>query len=56
GYNTGKRKVDAVDAFASGPYELLGRQHELMVGVNYTRQDNALRMSLTPAKAGMLSR
>ncbi|WHU89940.1 ferric-rhodotorulic acid/ferric-coprogen receptor FhuE [Pantoea agglomerans] len=40
GYNTGKRKVDAVDAFASGPYELLGRQHELMVGVNYTRQDN----------------
>ncbi|MDR6294663.1 ferric-rhodotorulic acid/ferric-coprogen receptor FhuE [Pantoea dispersa] len=40
GYNTGKRKVDAVDAFASGPYELLGRQHELMVGVNYSRQDN----------------
>ena len=40
GYNSGKRKVDAVDAFASGPYELLGRQHELMVGVNYSRQDN----------------
>ncbi len=40
GYNTGKRKVDAVDAFASGPYELLGRQHELMIGVNYSRQDN----------------
>jgi len=40
GYNTGKRKVDAVDAFASGPYELLGRQHELMLGVNYSRQDN----------------
>ncbi|MDO6406688.1 ferric-rhodotorulic acid/ferric-coprogen receptor FhuE [Pantoea phytobeneficialis] len=40
GYNTGKRKVDAVDAFASGPYELFGRQHELMVGVSYSRQDN----------------
>ncbi|WP_128602370.1 ferric-rhodotorulic acid/ferric-coprogen receptor FhuE [Pantoea wallisii] len=40
GYNTGKRKVDAVDAFASGPYELLGRQHELMLGVSYNRQDN----------------
>lgn len=32
--------MDAVDAFASGPYELLGRQHELMVGVSYSRQDN----------------
>lgn len=40
GYNTGKRKVDALDAFASGPYELLGRQHELMIGANYSRQDN----------------
>jgi outer membrane receptor for ferric coprogen and ferric-rhodotorulic acid len=40
GYNTGKRKVDAVDAFASGPYEMFGRQHQLMVGVNYSRQDN----------------
>jgi len=39
-YNTGKRKVYAVDAFACGPYELLGHQHELKVGVNYTRQDN----------------
>lgn len=40
GYNTGERKMDAVDAFASGPYELLGRQHELMAGVNYTKQHN----------------
>ncbi len=40
GYNTGKRTVDAVDAFASGPYELFGRQHQLMLGVNYSRQDN----------------
>ena len=40
GYNTGERKMDAVDAFANGPYELFGRQHELMVGVNYTKQHN----------------
>lgn len=40
GYNTGKRKVHALDAFASGPYELFGRQHELMAGVSYSRQHN----------------
>lgn len=40
GYNTGKRKVDSVDAFASGPYELFGRQHELMAGVSYSKQQN----------------
>ncbi|WP_254313176.1 ferric-rhodotorulic acid/ferric-coprogen receptor FhuE [Rahnella aceris] len=40
GYNTGKRKVDGVDAFASGPYELFGRQHELMTGVSYSKQQN----------------
>ncbi|MGB9095569.1 ferric-rhodotorulic acid/ferric-coprogen receptor FhuE [Erwinia sp.] len=40
GYNTGKRKVDALDTFASGPYDLFGRQHELMVGVSYSKQQN----------------
>ncbi|WP_413738306.1 ferric-rhodotorulic acid/ferric-coprogen receptor FhuE [Sodalis sp. RH21] len=40
GYNTGKRKVDAVDAFTSGPYELFGRRHELMAGVSYSKQNN----------------
>jgi len=40
GYNSGKRTVDAVDAFASGPYELAGRQHQLMLGMNYSRQKN----------------
>lgn len=40
GWNSGKRKVNAVDAFASGPYELLGRQHELMAGVSYSQQKN----------------
>ncbi|MCA1924236.1 ferric-rhodotorulic acid/ferric-coprogen receptor FhuE [Buttiauxella noackiae] len=40
GYNTGKRKVDALDTFANGSYELLGRQHELMIGTSYTKQNN----------------
>ncbi|NIY46950.1 ferric-rhodotorulic acid/ferric-coprogen receptor FhuE [Cedecea colo] len=40
GYNTGKRKVDALDTYASGSYDLLGRQHELMVGTSYSRQNN----------------
>ncbi|HKN04003.1 MAG TPA: ferric-rhodotorulic acid/ferric-coprogen receptor FhuE [Buttiauxella sp.] len=40
GYNTGKRKVDALDTFANGSYELFGRQHELMIGTNYTKQKN----------------
>lgn len=40
GYNTAKRKVDGLDAFSSGPYELFGRQHELMTGISYNRQEN----------------
>lgn len=55
GYNTGKRKVDAVDAFASGPYELLGRQHQLMLGVSYNRQDNryySAWANISPAELG----
>ncbi len=40
GYNTGKRKVDALDTFANGSYELFGLQHELMVGTSYTKQKN----------------
>lgn len=40
GYNTGKRKVDAIDTFANGSYELFGYQHELMIGTSYSRQDN----------------
>lgn len=38
GYNAAKRQVDAVDTFASGPYQLFGRTHELMVGVSYSKQ------------------
>ncbi|RPH23607.1 ferric-rhodotorulic acid/ferric-coprogen receptor FhuE [Buttiauxella warmboldiae] len=40
GYNTGKRKVDALDTFANGSYELFGHQHELMIGTSYTKQNN----------------
>lgn len=37
----GKRELTSVDGYASGPFELLGRQHQLMLGVNYSRQHNA---------------
>ncbi len=40
GYNTSKRKVNSVDTFTSGPYQLFGRQHELMAGVSYSKQEN----------------
>lgn len=37
----GNRKLDSIDTYASGPFELLGRQHELVAGVSYSRQHNA---------------
>jgi len=37
----GKRTLDSWDAYASGPFELLGRQHQLMAGLSYSRQHNA---------------
>lgn len=37
----GKRQMDSFDGYASGPFELLGRQHQLMAGVSYSRQHNA---------------
>ncbi|WP_230492497.1 ferric-rhodotorulic acid/ferric-coprogen receptor FhuE [Martelella alba] len=36
----GTRKLDSVDTYASGPFELLGRRHELVAGVSYSRQHN----------------
>ncbi len=36
----GERTQEAVDAFASGPFDLFGRQHELMLGASYSRQRN----------------
>lgn len=40
GWNKGTRKVDSVDLLANGPFELLGRSHELMIGGSYSRQKN----------------
>ncbi|VUS60947.1 FhuE receptor [Klebsiella pasteurii] len=40
GWNSGKRKVDAVDLYADGGYDLFGRQHNLMVGASYSKQNN----------------
>lgn len=37
----GKRKLDSVDTYVSGPFELAGRQHELIAGATYSRQHNA---------------
>ncbi|MFH8136067.1 ferric-rhodotorulic acid/ferric-coprogen receptor FhuE [Pantoea osteomyelitidis] len=54
GYNTGKRKVDAVDTFASGPYQLFGRQHELMAGVSYSKQQNTYYGTFDNISSAML--
>lgn len=55
GYNTARRKENSVDAYATGPYELLGRQHELMAGVTYIRQHDkyySAYTNLTSADVG----
>ncbi|HEY0210877.1 ferric-rhodotorulic acid/ferric-coprogen receptor FhuE [Acerihabitans sp.] len=36
----GTRKLDSVDTYASGPFALFGRRHELVAGVSYSRQHN----------------
>jgi len=36
----GTRRLDSVDTYASGPFELLGRQHQMVAGVTYSRQHN----------------
>lgn len=45
GWNSGKRKVDAVDLFADGGYDLFGRQHNLMLGGSYSKQNNRYESS-----------
>lgn len=45
GWNSGKRKVDAVDLFADGGYDLFGRQHHLMLGGSYSKQNNRYESS-----------
>lgn len=55
GYNTAKRRENAADAYVSGPYQLFGRQHELMAGVSYIRQNNryySASTSFTSADVG----
>lgn len=47
GWYVGKRKVDSVDVIANGPFNLLGRQHELIGGVSYSRQNNQYSASTT---------
>lgn len=37
----GTRKLESVDSYASGPFALFGRQHELVAGISYSRQHNA---------------
>ncbi|MCS2148003.1 ferric-rhodotorulic acid/ferric-coprogen receptor FhuE [Scandinavium manionii] len=37
----GERHLDSIDTYASGPFELLGRQHQLVAGVSYSRQHNS---------------
>jgi Outer membrane receptor for ferric coprogen and ferric-rhodotorulic acid len=55
GWYKGLRTQTAVDAYASGPFELLGRQHQLVAGVDYSRQRNRYLYSnsmLSPADIG----
>ena len=37
----GRRELDSVDTYASGPFSLFGREHQLMAGISYSRQHNA---------------
>lgn len=39
-YNT-ERKVDAVDGYVEGPFQLFGREHQLMAGLSYNKRDYA---------------
>ena len=55
GYNTAKRRENAASAVLNGNYELFGRQHELMTGVTYIRQNNryySAYTNLTSADVG----
>lgn len=55
GWYKGLRTQTAVDAYATGPFELSGRQHQLVAGVDYSRQRNRYIYSssmLSPADIG----
>lgn len=58
GWNSGKRKVDAVDLFADGGYDLFGRQHNLMIGASYSKQNNryfSARANVFPDEIGIFN-
>ena len=55
GWYKGLRTQTAVDAYVTGPFEMLGRQHQLVAGVDYSRQRNRYLYStsiLSPAEIG----
>ncbi|WP_241609142.1 ferric-rhodotorulic acid/ferric-coprogen receptor FhuE [Rosenbergiella australiborealis] len=55
GWYKGIRTQTAVDAFATGPFTLFGRQHQLVAGVDYSRQRNRYDYSsaiYSPAQIG----
>ncbi|WWW35458.1 ferric-rhodotorulic acid/ferric-coprogen receptor FhuE [Stenotrophomonas rhizophila] len=39
-YNT-ERKVNAVDGFVDGPFQLFGREHQFMAGLSYNKREYA---------------
>ena len=39
-YNT-ERKVNAVDGFVEGPFQLFGREHQFMAGLSYNKREYA---------------
>lgn len=48
GWNRGHREVDSVDVQASGPFALLGREHELVIGGSYSDQTNDYENTFIP--------
>lgn len=47
GWNRGDRDVDSADAYVKGPFELFGREHELVVGGSYSDQSNDYESNFT---------
>ncbi|MCK0769341.1 ferric-rhodotorulic acid/ferric-coprogen receptor FhuE [Chromohalobacter canadensis] len=49
GWNRGERDMDSADAYVRGPFELFGREHELVFGGSYSDQSNDYENSFTSA-------
>jgi len=41
GYYNTERKVDGVDGYVDGPFQLFGREHQFMAGASYNRREFA---------------